>query len=311
MASWNDTRNITSLTWSRAVAESRLSPGTAGRYQQIFDSFCRYAQAMGIAAPSQVTPELCRRFIWAPLRGGSATAAATARLRVTVLVSAFQTLLLEGSVQSNPAAAERVAHTPARFVPRPLTPPEVSRLLVAGRTSPSDSLRPATLVLALSGATQSEIASVVVTDFWAEEFCLVLGTDRSRRTWSLQPPRAAILQSRVLHLRQLWRRRSTPWAADEVPIALNRPVAEYGYNSLAPTVGGNLTRALRHAGIIRPGVRPKSLREYAANAAYAETRSIEIVAARLGMASLDGTSRLIDRDWQERWGDKIRAGSPG
>jgi site-specific recombinase XerD len=306
VTAWEDAQSITSLTWSRAVAASQLTSSTSGRYAQIFDSFCRYAAATGTSAPSSVTPELCRRFIWAPRRGGRATAAATARLRVTVLVSGFNALLLNGVVASNPAAMERVVHAPAAYVPHPLTPPELSRLLVAGRTTPSDSLRPATLVLALSGATHFEIASAVVADFEIDELRLHLGSKRSRRELTLQPRMAALLQSRVHDLRRIWRQRDTPWVPDQAPIALNRPAGEYLHNSLAPTVGGNLTRALRHAGVTRPEVRPKSLREYAANAAYAEARSMEIVAARLGLTSLDATSRLIDRDWQERWGEVIR-----
>ena len=45
----------------------------------------------------------------------------------------------------------------------------------------------------------------------------------------------------------------------------------------------NLGRALRHAGIHRAGVQPKSVREYAANAVYATTQRIEAVAEQLGI----------------------------
>jgi len=54
-------------------------------------------------------------------------------------------------------------------------------------------------------------------------------------------------------------------------------------------------------------VRPRSVREYAANALYAELGSVEQVAHRLGVDSLDATARLIDRPWQARWGKHIRA----
>jgi len=73
-------------------------------------------------------------------------------------------------------------------------------------------------------------------------------------------------------------------------------------------VSDNLGRALRYAGISRSGVRPKSVREYAANTVYAKTQRIEAVAEQLGLSSYDTAARLIDRSWQEMWGQTIRAG---
>ena len=81
----------------------------------------------------------------------------------------------------------------------------------------------------------------------------------------------------------------------------------YPINLVAPTVSNNLGRALHHAGIRRGEVQPKSIREYAANAAYATTLRIETVAEQLGIPSYDTTARLIDRSWQQRWGDTVRA----
>ncbi len=54
------------------------------------------------------------------------------------------------------------------------------------------------------------------------------------------------------------------------------------------------------------GVQPKSVREYAANAVYATTQRIEAVAEHLGLTSYDTAARLIDRAWQERWGETLR-----
>lgn len=89
-------------------------------------------------------------------------------------------------------------------------------------------------------------------------------------------------------------------------LALSRAPSTYPVNSVAPTVSGNLARALRQAGIHRAGVRPKSIREHAANACYAEVGRIEAVAELLGLRSLDTAARLIDHEWQSRWGGVIR-----
>ena len=106
---------------------------------------------------------------------------------------------------------------------------------------------------------------------------------------------------------RLWRRGGVDWELGDLPLALNRSASTYPINSVAPTVSGNLSRALRQAGIVRPGVRPRSVREYAANALYAELRSIEPLAESLGLDSLDAAARLIDRPWQARWGNHVRA----
>jgi len=45
----------------------------------------------------------------------------------------------------------------------------------------------------------------------------------------------------------------------------------------------------------------------AANAVYATTQRIEAVAQQLGLSSYDTAAHLIDREWQQRWGDAVRA----
>lgn len=90
------------------------------------------------------------------------------------------------------------------------------------------------------------------------------------------------------------------------PLALTRPLATYPLESVAPTVSTNLTRALTAAGVHRPGVRPRSVREYAANRLYALTGRIEDVAAHLGIESLDSARRLIDNQWQHRFAEAVR-----
>ncbi len=57
---------------------------------------------------------------------------------------------------------------------------------------------------------------------------------------------------------------------------------------------------------MRPHIRPKSIREYAANELYARSERIEDVAAQLGVDSLDSAARLIDAAWQREWGDDLR-----
>ncbi len=93
-----------------------------------------------------------------------------------------------------------------------------------------------------------------------------------------------------------------------MPLALSKPLAAYSDRVVAPLVSSNLSRAMGAAGIARAGVRPRSVREYAANAAYAQSGRIEDVAAFMGLSSLDTTRHLIDPQWQDQWGDHVRGG---
>lgn len=294
--------------WGAGTAKGVLRAGSAARYMQVFDAFCRYADANGVRSSQAVTTALCRRFIDAPLRGGHPPCPATSRLRLTVLRSAFEALISAGIVGANPTDGLRVRHeTPAR-VPTPLTPSEAARLAVAIRVNSAAAPWPATCALALMGAAHGEIAAVVVADLDETASRVKLGEDAASRTVPAPPSLAEVLARRAGGQRASCRRRREPWDPATVPLALSRPAVSYPVNSVAPTVSQNLARALRHAGIHRPGVRPKSVREYAANALYAKTQRIEAVAEQLGLASFDTAAGLIDRAWQQRWGEVVRAG---
>jgi hypothetical protein len=88
---------------------------------------------------------------------------------------------------------------------------------------------------------------------------------------------------------------------------MHQPLSVYPPSSVAPSVSMSLSRALHRAGITRAGVRPRSVREFAANRTYARTRRVEDVAQQLGLLSLDTAAHFVDHKWQDRWGDLIRA----
>jgi hypothetical protein len=90
---------------------------------------------------------------------------------------------------------------------------------------------------------------------------------------------------------------------------MHRPAFEYPLNSIAACVSVNLSTALARAGVARVGVRPGSVREYAANYAYAVTGRVEDVAELLGLSSLDTAARFVDPAWQDRWGGWVRSGA--
>ena len=312
MSGWCAAVSCLSEHWTAAAEQGHLRPGSAARYAQVFTAFSRFAEGSGGVEPISVTAELCHRFILAPLRGSAPPCTATSRLRLTVIRSGFEVLASSGVVAGDPTIGLRIIHPSSERVPTPLTPAEATRLMLSGRVTPRDSLRPVTAALALLGAAHAEIAGAVVSDLTERdvmaEVTLSLGSGRCARDVVVPPQLVDVLRSRVAHQRATWRRRGQAWIPEDIPIALHRPLTSYPLNSVAPTVSNNLGLALRQAGIRRSGVRPKSVREYAANAVYAKTRRIESVAEHLGMTSLDTAARLIDSAWQDRWGDTLRAG---
>ncbi len=303
---WPAELAVANKWWELSVRAGNLRPSTRARYEQVLYSFRDYGVSFQVWSVKDVTAALCERFVWSPLRGYDPTSGATARLRLTVLRSAFDVLVETGAVASNPTAGMQVSHTPAAFVPCPLTPPEVRRLLITGRLHPHDTLRPSTTALALCGARHSEIAGAVIADLDLESRLVRIGDRQGERRCPLPPEAIATFAARIVVLERAWRRRGLPLDAGTAPLALSRPVSTYPVNSVAPTVSGNLARALRSAGVGRPGIRPKSVREYAANALYARSGRIEAVAERLGFASFDAAAGLIDQGWQQRWGEAIR-----
>lgn len=283
-----------------------MTPGSASRYGRIWASFLAYAQAHGASDTSAITGSLCAAFVGAPLPGHAQPSAATSRFRLTVLRAAFTHLRASGVVGGDPTRSLAVQMQLSTFHPIPLLPAEVQRLQVAARMRPCDTLRPATVELALAGLTHGEIARSVVADLDSASSSVQIQETSAIRLVKLEQPTLQVLIRRVDAQRRAMRRRSQPWEPGVVPIALTRPLDTYPLESVAPSISTNLSRALTAAGVHRPGVRPRSMREFAANRVYALTGRIEDVASHLGIPSLDSALGLIDNDWQQRFGDEVR-----
>jgi len=283
-----------------------MTAGTAARYERVFASFIRYASAMNVLSVGVINEQLCQRFVYAPLPERGLPSTATSRFRLTVVRAAFNHLQALDPKFSNPTAAIRVKHVSLRLISRPLTPPEVLRLRAAARLRPKDTIRPAAVELGLAGLTHAEIAACVVDDYSSVRSGIAVG-GLARRWVPLTTEGSAALARRVDAIRLQCRRRGQRPDGASAPIALHQPIASYAHTSIAPSVSSSLARALESAGL-RGGVRPRSLREYAANVSYAQTGGVEAVAIGLGIASLDVARSLIDPDWQRAWGSVVRRG---
>jgi len=284
-----------------------MTPTTAARYVRVFQSFVRYATARGVDS-AVVSPALCIEFISAALPGRVAPSPSTKRFRLTVVRGAFQVLREAGLASSDPTGGLRVEWRQGRPALCPLTPAEARRIRAAGRTRPTDTLRPAVVTVSLAGGSHREISEAVVGDVDVDQARLRLrGRSGGERSRALDPTAVATLRARIAAQRLVWRRLSRAWDPLVVPLAMHRPVLEYPASSVAPTLSMNLSRALQRAGVNRGGVRPRSVREFAANRTYALTGRVEDVADHLGMASLDTAAGFLDASWQDRWGSAVRS----
>lgn len=302
MIGWPDSAAVAADRWAQRVHEGTMTVGTAARYSRTYEAFCRYAIGSGVADATRATTSLCERFATTPTHAWLLPAGSTAGVRLAAIRDAFEGLIAGGLVEQNPTVGVRLGRLTATFRPCPLTPQEAHRLLVAGRLFATDTLRPAGVALALGGATHAEVAGTAIADFDADGRCVSLATGtRAQRTVDLEALAVSALAARADAQRRTWRRRRLSWAPESVPLAMHRPVSAYRADSIAPTVSMNLSRAMKCAGITRAGVRPKSCREYAANAVYAMTGRVEDVARSLGIGSLDAAYRLLDWEWQHRW----------
>ncbi len=312
MCDWRLSVAVAQERWANRLQQGTMAPGTAARYRRIFDAFCRYAVANGVPDEGGVSADLCQRFVAAPTRNDRPSAGSTGRVRLAAIRNAFDVLVEAGLVSENPTLGVRVAWESTVASPCPLTPAEAQRLLAAGRLFSTDTLRPACVALALAGAAHGEIAQAVVADVDPTTSRARLGSGAEfARTIALEAAATAALTARVSAQRREWRRRKQLWVPESVPLAMHRPVSAYRADSVAPTVSMNLSRAMKRAGVTRVGVRPRSCREYTANAVYARTGRVEDVAQRLGIVSLDAAFRLLDWEWQRQWGQGTAAVDSG
>jgi len=292
---------IVGAYWDRRRATTEMTAGSVARYTRVLASFARFVEASGFNTLSDASTSVCKAFIRGSRTDGRPPAPATSRFRLTVVRDAYLALALSGRATNDPTAELRVPQLSQVRESAPLTPVEAARLRSSGRIAPKDHLRPTTVELALLGGSHMEIAEVVVGDLDLRGARITMGS----RSLELDAFAVATLSARVGAARNSARRTRRPWDPSTEPLALTRPLSMYPATSIAPSISSNLSRALASAGITRTGVRPASVREYAANRQYA-IAGIEAAAALLGLDSLDTTRGFICTDWQRQFAREVR-----
>ncbi len=119
MSDWRLSIAVAQDHWASRMQQGTMADGTAARYMRVFEAFCRYAVASGVADAGGATARLCERFAAAPMTGDRSPTGSTAGVRLAAIRDAFDGLVEAGVAAQNPALGLRVSREPATVLPRP------------------------------------------------------------------------------------------------------------------------------------------------------------------------------------------------
>lgn len=293
--------------WNRQANEGLVWGGTVKSYSTTLNGFARYAAYKGLSLVSDLNSKTIAEWIGAPNTQGEPVSNQTYNERLTVARTFFRTLIRLGITDKTPSfSVPRRKHT-KRHVD-PYTPDEIQRLKDVAEPKKGEPVTKATacLALALLGASSGEIGFVYQPSFWFTDAVAVphgfnivkaegggpyyvdrwLPLDDS---WARDILLRRLTELETEHPEDFWLH-----GVAYQPAAGNKNTFE----RRAPATSNLLSRLIRDAGINKGrSARAASITEYLAQRVYAETNSIETVAARLGMKDLNRAAHIVNPDW--------------
>lgn len=269
----------------RTAAGGGLTVSSLRTFAPIWHGFARYSsRACDIDLLIDVDRGLIDRYLDTSTRTGAAPSVATQHLRRAALRCLFSTLRSAGLMVGDPTLDVRLpARAPRGF--RPLTTMEVERCRAAAQATLLATREPAVWALAEVGASGMEIGEVAPWDVTGRAVRLVGGTKTDPRQvfltgWGVRAVR-----------RRLNEAHGGRWL-----VASGDSVSTHSRRTAALEA---LRRTMRRAGVIGPGVDPRSVTAWAGQRLYDSSGRIEDVARGLGMRSLDQAAELIELDWRD------------
>lgn len=304
------------VTQMRALAHAgNGSPATAEKYADVLRRFALYAAALGIDLVADVTVDVVRGFIFAPLpsgRGrspvdvGKAPASGTAALRRSAIATMFRGLRADGITDLHPVTTIPVgAQKRSRL--RPATPRQISQICGYAESYGASTFGAGLIALMLSGASTAEAAYVSVADVDLDEGTVRLpgsGGRYQERIVALDSWERSILTARIATINQEFTAASNTDAIADWPVAFRRPASQFKHNHVSQNAGEYVRDIITRSGldVTTSGLTPMSITQYAVNRVYALTGSVEQVAAMYGIKDLNAARRLISDTWQEEYG---------
>lgn len=264
------------------------TPQTVQRFNEVIGRFEAFAlNAFGVEVVAAITPEMVEAFVRAKGDNGE-PALATMHVRRTNIRLLFRIARREFGFDGDPTL-ELLLPPRSVLSARPLTHDEVALGRSYSAHTFSATLQPAAWALGEASAVTAELANITIDD-------LDLDNANGPRVW-LHGSRKRIDRWGLLD----------DWSAAHLERRA-RAVKDtkhliYQGNGREYVGQASCCNALRET-FIRSGldaeadVRPNSLAAWAGHVALEETGSIEGVAHRLGMRSLDAAASFINYNWQ-------------
>ncbi|MGW0566012.1 hypothetical protein [Streptomyces tauricus] len=285
--------------WQSMAARGEFTEQTLDKFGLLLKRCERYLQLRGAVVLGDVTADLAEDFVTARGRSrhGHVTdsAAATMRLRRSVVRTAYRTLRELGLSDADPA---RDIVLPARAIGgvRPLAEDEVIDLRHRASFVTRPSRHGAAAALALAGGHSGEIGHIRVRDLdIGRRRVWMHGSTKVDTRWCpLDDWGLNVLASRArfVSARQL-RKESAPNARLAVS---DRHGSDAYLQARACVALGDL---LKRIGLSdEEDVKPSSVTAWAAVAEFERTGQIEDAARRLGLRSLDRAAAVIGHTWR-------------
>jgi integrase/recombinase XerC len=265
-----------------------VSDSQAQRAQRVLEGFARWAALRGGAVSlGEVTPEMVETFVRLPVEA-SAPSVSVMHHRRSVL-----RLLFRVARESDPMVGDPTLDVvlPPRtgLAARPLADDEVLLCRASARWSLTETRRAAAWALAEATCRSREICAITVRDV-----DLPMG-----RVWVHGGRQTARRQAQLSD----WGHAQLARRIECLGGELDRPLV---YEGKAGSDSGQastclaITDVLRRAGLAgEADVRPASIAAWAGRRILFETGRIDVVAQRLGMASLDRAARFIGWEWHQ------------
>lgn len=283
--------------WDRQFKEGRVSDVLTDDYVRLVQGLIRFAGTRGVDLVSDLSLNVLRIWVQMPnVRTGEPVGRETQGVRRSAVRMFFETLNCLGITDANPGKLIELPSRGGRYV-KALTDDQVDHVKRLAQTTLTDYRTPAAFAVVLSGATARELSNVTVDDVdlpnrrvWVHG-----GGYRQRDRWIplLDDWCVNAVTAQVRTLREQYGE-----AAGGVWLVYKPHPTQPTPTRQASAANGILTRLMQTTRVHRPGItRVESIREWLAVKVFEETGSVEAVALRLGMSSLDGAAHLVGHDW--------------
>jgi len=300
-----DAYELVSVEWDRQVSTGNVLKSTIKEYRGNLAPFFTYLSARGIEFLYEVDVNLCRDFLEAGQQENALISSVAMMSKRSAMRAFFGTCTVLGLYDLNPSASVSLPGKPDPKHPF-ITTAELELLKDHAYMTVDDFRVPTMLALTLlcGGSRALCISQVGDVDFenlrvWFEE-----DGQRVISRWVPIPPESWELEALRIRVAEIAEREGNAPSHPDVQRQLlcfnpkKKSGKSVGLESRQTTVAKRLTDLMIAARIYVEGENsPAAIRNRVAKDLYESTGSIEVVAERLGMRTLDSVAFRVQADW--------------